>query len=225
MPLQTAVVIGATGLIGGYVVQELLKDETFERVVLLVRKEYPIKHPKLTARIVDFNNPADYKDKLGAGNAIFSCVGTTQNKVDGDKEAYRKIDFDIPVTAAKLGKEAGFSTFLLVSAVGANAKSANFYLHLKGEVDEAVSSFGLDSVHILRPSVLLGKRNEYRFGEKIAQVVMSGISFLLRRSLRKYNPIEASIVAKAMLAAAKSEMPGDHIYEYDRIMALAEEKT
>ena len=221
MPLQTAVVIGATGLIGGHVVEELLADKNFSEVVVLVRKELPLRHPKLTTKIVDFNNLADYKNKLGGGDVIFSCIGTTQKKVDGDKDVYRKIDFDIPVTAAKLARQAGFTVFLLVSAVGANAKSNNFYIRLKGEVDEAVSSCGLNSVHIFRPSQLLGKRNEYRFVERIAQVVMKGVSFILIRSLRKFRPIQGRDVAKAMVAAAKAAQPGDHVYEYDRMIELA----
>lgn len=224
MPLQTAVVIGATGLIGGHVVEELLADEHFDKVVVLVRKEYALQHPRLIVRIVDFNNPADYKNKLGTGNAIFSCIGTTQKKVNGDRDAYKKIDFDIPVTAAKFGKEAGFDTFLLVSAVGANAKSSNFYLRLKGEVDEAVSSFGINAVHIFRPSMLLGKRGEYRFGEKLMQAVMKGIDFMFIRSMRKYKSIQATTVAKAMVAAAKNSQPGDHVYQYDEMMALAREE-
>jgi len=225
MPLQTAVVIGATGLIGSQVVQQLLADDSVKEVVVLVRREYPLTHKKLTVRIVDFTNGADYQQKLGRGDAIFSCIGTTQKKVDGDRDVYRKIDFDIPVTAAKLGKQAGFKTFLLVSAVGANAKSSNFYIRLKGEVDEAVSSCGLNSVHIFRPSQLLGKRtNEHRFMERIAQAVMTGISFMLVGSLRKFKPIQSLTVAKAMVAAAKAAQSGDHVCDYDKMVELAGEK-
>jgi uncharacterized protein YbjT (DUF2867 family) len=220
MPLQTAVVIGATGLTGGHVVRALLEDSAFKEVVVLVRGRFALLHPKLTVRTVDFTDSADYRNKLGKGDVIFSCIGTTQKQVKGDSAAYRKIDYDIPVNAAVFGKQAGFNTFLLVSSIGASPKSANFYLKLKGEVDEAVSSAGLPSVNIFRPSLLLGKRNEKRFGEGIMQSLGKGLSFLLGGKLRKYKPIEASAVATAMVASAKNAVPGNHVYEYDGMMEL-----
>ncbi len=221
MPLQTAVIIGATGLIGSYAVSELLNDDAFGEVIVLVRREFGLKHAKLKARVVDFNDMEDYKNKLGTGTAIFSCIGTTQKKVKGDRAAYRKIDFDITVNAAKLGKDLGFNTFLFVSAIGANAKAGNFYLKLKGEVEDAVAAVGLNSVHIFQPSMLLGNRNEKRFGESVMQGVMKGISFSLAGKLRKYRPVEALTVAKAMVVAAKNNIAGKHVYVYDEIIALA----
>ena len=222
MPLQKAVVIGATGLTGGHVVRQLLGDDAFCDVVVLVRAGFAMTHPKLTIRKVDFNDAADFKSKLGQGSAIFSCIGTTQKKVGGDMAAYRKIDYDIPVNAAVLGKQAGFHTFLLVSAVGANPQSANFYLKLKGDVDEAVSSAGMPSVNIFRPSLLLGKRSEFRLGERMMEPVAKGLSVLLGGKLRKYKPIEAQYVAAAMVAAAKNALPGNHVYEFDGMVDLVE---
>ena len=220
MPLQTAVVIGATGLTGSHVVRQLLDDGAFNEVVVLVRGNFTLVHPKLNVRVVDFNDLTDYKTKLGKGSAIFCCIGTTQKKVKGDMAAYRKIDHDIPVNAAILGKQAGFNTLLLVSAIGANPQASNFYLKLKGEVDEEVSSAGLASVNIFRPSLLLGKRNEKRLGEGIMQSIGKGLSFLLVGGLKKYKPIESNDVAKAMIAAAKNATPGNHVYEYKEMMEL-----
>ena len=108
MDKQTAVIIGATGLIGSLLVDTLLNDENFEKVRVLVRRPYENKHPKLEICVLDFRNLDDYKNKLGTGDAIFCSIGTTQKKVNGDKAAYRKIDYDIAVNAALFGKEAGF---------------------------------------------------------------------------------------------------------------------
>lgn len=221
MPLQTAVVIGATGLTGGHVVQALLHGETFSKVVVLVRGNFNVSHPKLTVKKVDFGDMDNYQKQLGKGDAIFCCIGTTQKKVKGDMAQYRKVDYDIPVNAAVLGKQAGFNTFLLVSAIGANPQAANFYLRLKGEVDEAVSSAGLPSVNIFRPSLLLGNRNEVRLGEGIMQPVAKALSFLLRGRFAKYKPVEAQAVAKAMVVASRQAVPGNHVYEYTNITALA----
>ena len=125
---QTAVVIGATGLIGHLVVEYLLKDPSFKKVRILVREKTGIFHAKLEEKIFNFADGEDFANKFGKGDVIFSCVGTTQKKVQGDKSAYRKVDFDIPVHAAKIGIENGFKKFMLVSSVGADAKAKNFYL-------------------------------------------------------------------------------------------------
>ncbi len=220
MALLKAVVIGATGLTGGHVVRQLLQDGAFGEVAVLVRGSFGMAHPKLTVRKVDFNNTDSIRKMLGHGDVIFSCVGTTQKKVAGDMVAYRRVDYDIPVNAAILGKQAGFRVFVLVSSVGANPQAANFYLKLKGEVDEAVSSASLASVNIFRPSLLLGNRHKNRLGERIMAPIAKGIAFLLAGKMRKYKPIACSQLAKAMVAAAKNALPGSHVYEYGGMMDL-----
>jgi uncharacterized protein YbjT (DUF2867 family) len=144
-------------------------------------------------------------------------VGTTRRKVKGDMEAYRKVDFDIPVKAARFCKMTGCETFVLVSAVGANSKSRNFYLQLKGEVEEAVRSVGLASVHMMRPSILLGDRKEFRPGENIGKGIMRAFSLFMAS---RYKPIHAKKVARAMLAAAKENKAGVFIYEKREIENL-----
>ena len=178
---QTAVVIGATGMIGSCLVKQLLDDEDFSIVRVLVRKPLNEKHPKLEVRIIDFDNPHDFRAHLGTGDCIFCCIGTTMKRVGGDKIAYRKVDYDIAVNAAKFGEDAGFTTYVLVSSVGANAAASNFYLRLKGEVERAIRSIGFKSLHVFQPSMLLGNRAEYRFGETILQgSIQSGIFFISR---------------------------------------------
>ena len=217
---QTAVIIGASGLIGSYLVEEMLKDDRFGIVRVLVRRGLAFNHPKLQQELVDFNDINDYTNKLGKGDIIFCCIGTTQKKVKGDRAAYEKIDHDIPVNAARIGSTQGYKKFLIVSSVGADPSSTNFYLQLKGKTENAVKQFAFDTISIFRPSMLLGKRKERRPAEKIGQVLMQVFSFMLIGSLNKYHPIKARDVAKAMVAESKQTQPGIHIPEYKEIMKL-----
>lgn len=215
MNKQTAVVLGSTGLIGLQVLNQLLTDDAFTKVRVLVRRPLNITHPKLEVSVTDFSNYSDYQTKLGKGDCIFCCIGTTNAKVKGDKVEYRKIDFDIPVNAARFGKEAGFQQFLLVSAVGANSKSSIFYSRLKGEVEEVIATFQFKSFHVFRPSVLLGNRNEERMGESIGKVLFSFFSFLIPS---KYKGIKDVDVAKAMIKAAKEGEEGTRFYYYEDML-------
>jgi uncharacterized protein YbjT (DUF2867 family) len=217
---QTAVVIGATGLIGNMVVEELLNDDAFSIVRTLTRKPLTIIHPKLQQKIVNFNDINDYKEKFEEGDIIFCCIGTTQKKVQGDKEAYKKVDYDIPVNAAQIGISRGYKKYLLVSAIGANENSSNFYLQLKGKTENAIKKFSFRSISIFRPAQLLGKRKEYRPAEKILQPVTKFISLFLFGSLKKYRSIHAKDVAKAMVKESKQNNPGIHYFEYTQMMQL-----
>lgn len=211
---MTAALIGATGLIGNYLLEELLKDDYFDKVRILIRRPMDISHPKLEKHIVDFNDGDSVLIALNDCNVLFCSIGTTQQKVKGDKAAYRKIDYDIAVNAARFAKMNGCETFVLVSSVGANSQSKNFYLHLKGEIEEAVQSAGLNTVHIMRPSVLLGDRKEKRLGETISKKVMSALSFLVPA---KYKAIHGRTVAKAMANLVKENKKGYYIHEYKQI--------
>ena len=199
-----ATVIGATGLIGGYLLELLLKDDYFDSVRALVRRPFEPDHPKLEKKLVDFTDAESFRLALEGSDVVFCCIGTTQKKVKGDKEAYRKIDYDITVNAARFSKLNGCEIFVFVSSVGASSKSKNFYLKLKGEIEDAVKAVGLKQVHIMRPSLLLGKRKESRFGEKIAQWVMPVFSFLIPKI---YRPVKAKKVAEQMIIEAKDQRP------------------
>jgi uncharacterized protein YbjT (DUF2867 family) len=218
---QTAVVIGATGLTGNLVVEELLKDNNFKTVRLLVRRNVNIIHPKLQQEIVNFNDNDDYTKKFGEGDVIFCCIGTTQKKVKGDKILYERIDHDIPVNAARIGIPKGYKKFLIISSIGANENSSNFYLRLKGKTENALKEFPFLSLSIFQPSVLNGKRNENRIGEIIAQTIMDILSFLFIGPLKKYRAIGANNIAKAMVQASKLPGRGVDYYRYDEIMELA----
>lgn len=220
MHRKTAIVLGATGLIGQHLVQELLENEFFSKVRILVRRPMTLKHPKADVQVVNFNDEKDIAARIDIGDVIFCCIGTTRKKVKGNKTAYRKVDYDIPIITARLGVQHGFNQFLMVSAIGANPVAANFYLQLKGCIEEDVTALPFESIHIFRPSILLGKREEFRLGESIGKVIVSAFSFLLIGGWRKYKPIHAAEVATAMVAAANKEVAGVHMYEYDEMIKL-----
>jgi len=220
METMTAAVLGATGLTGENLVQQLLNDPAFSKVRILVRRPVKLSHTKLEVQVVNFDNLAEYRSKLGKGDCIFCCIGTTQKKVNGDKNKYRSIDLDIAVNAAKMGKDAGFTKYLLVSAVGANARAANFYMKLKGEVENEIAAIDFDSFHVFRPGFLMGKRKEFRLVEIIAKGVMPIISGLFFGKSEKYKAIEASAVAKAMTAAARSDEKGMFVYHYQDMLKI-----
>jgi uncharacterized protein YbjT (DUF2867 family) len=220
MHRKTAVVLGATGLIGQHLVQELLQNDFFSRVRILVRRPLTLNHPKADIQVVNFNDEKDIAAKIDIGDVIFCCIGTTRKKVKGNKTEYRKVDYDIPIITARLGVQHGFNQFLMVSAVGANPAAANFYLQLKGCIEEDITALPFESIHIFRPSILLGKREEFRPGESIGKAVVKAISFLLVGAWRKYKPFYAADVAKAMVAAANKELAGVYMYEYDEMKQL-----
>jgi uncharacterized protein YbjT (DUF2867 family) len=221
MPGQTAVVIGSTGMIGELVVKQLIADPAFTRVRLLVRRPILFHESKIEVKLVNFDDQADLDKHIGSGDSIFCCVGTTQSKVKGDKSAYRKVDFDIPYNSARAGLKNGFSKFILVSAVGANPDSGNFYLKLKGETEAALKKLQYPALHIFQPSLLLGERSEFRITEKIAQVLMPVFSLLLGGKLTKYKPVKGIDVARTMINAAKSGKGGTNVYTYADITTLA----
>ena len=215
---MTATLVGATGLIGSHLLQALLKDAYFDTIRILVRRPTDITHPKLEKKIVDFNDSDSLLVALSNSDVLFCAIGTTQKKVKGDKDAYRKIDFDIPVKLARFCNMTGCEKFILVSSAGANSRSMNFYQRLKGETDDSVKEAGPKTIHIMRPSLLLGDRKEFRFGENIGKAVMTTLSFLIPD---KYKAIQASDVAKVMLALAKKNDEGFFIHENTEITHLS----
>jgi uncharacterized protein YbjT (DUF2867 family) len=217
---MTATLVGATGLIGGYLLDELLSDPYFDTVRILIRRPIDITHPKLEKKIIDFNDSDSVLVALSNSDVLFCAIGSTMKKVKGDKDAYRKIDFDIPVNLARFCKMTRCEKFILVSSAGANSKSMNFYQKLKGETDEAVKSSGLKTIHIMRPSLLLGERKEFRLGENIGKAVMTGLSFLIPE---KYKAIQSKDVAKVMLALSKKNNEGYFVHENSEIKKLSDQ--
>ena len=188
-------IIGASGLIGSCIVDELL-ETTDNKITVISRRPLGFGNSRIHELIVDFTNQSDLTEALKGIDAVFIAIGTTQKKMKGDLVAYRKVDYDIPVAVAEACVTNNVPKLLLVSSVGADSSSSNFYLRLKGEVEEAISKMSIPYIGIFQPSLLLGDRKEFRLGEKISQLVMPLFAFAIPS---KYKPIAASSVAKAMI--------------------------
>lgn len=211
--MKTAIVIGATGLVGTELVRILLASPDYASVLVLNRRPLNLTHAKLTERLIDFDAP----DLTGiTGDDFFCAFGTTLRKA-GSKDAQRRIDCDYPTTIATLLKKQGVRRMFLVSSLGADVNARSFYLHTKGTLEENVIGLNFERTVIVRPSVLVGPRAESRRGEETAIRVMGFLSPFLRGPLGKYRPIEASTVARCLLQQTVSNASGLSIIESDRI--------
>ena len=216
---RTALLLGATGLVGGHCLDLLLKDDSYSQVITLARRGLERNDAKLVQHVVEFDNLSDYASLIKAQD-VFCCLGTTI-KAAGSKEAFRKVDFTYPVEIARMASENGTEQFLIVTALGANSKSSVFYNRVKGEVEDAVCQLDFKSVQIFRPSLLLGERDKSRLSEKVAEKFLKAFKFMLVGGLRKYRAIEASDVSQAMVRMAKAKPVGVHVYESDKIKEIA----
>ncbi len=212
---KKAILIGATGLVGSHVLQLLLSDERYESVKVFHRRSTGISHSKLTEHIIDFDDQESWKP-LVTGAHLFSALGTTLKKA-GSKDAQYKIDYTYQYNFAKIASENGVSNYALVSSLGANPDSGSFYPRIKGELDEAVQELPFDNTLILRPSFLDGSRDEFRLGERIGIAVAKILCKV--PGLKKYHPVKAKTVAKAMIEGLKSN-PQKNIYEGEEIARL-----
>jgi len=215
MSRRTALLAGATGLVGGHVLRVLLADEAYQKITVLSRRGLPLTSPKLQQRLIDFDHLADLD--VPKVDDVFCCLGTTIKKA-GSQEAFRKVDYGYVEALARVAARAGAKQFLLVSAIGANSKSRVFYSRVKGETEAAVQAVGFAGTHIFRPSLLLGDRAESRPAERLGIVVGRAVAFAFVGSLRKYRPIAAATVAAAMVRAAKKARPGVHVYTFGEMV-------
>ncbi|HNX66337.1 MAG TPA: oxidoreductase [Bacteroidales bacterium] len=214
---KTALITGASGLVGSELLKQLLADEDYAKVIALVRTPLETRHEKLIQKIVDFETISASMEDIRADHA-FCCLGTTIRKAGSQARQYR-IDHDYVVCFAKACIAAGISKFAVVSSAGAKTKTGNFYLRTKGEMEEELRKVPFEGLYILRPSLLMGKRKEFRLGELIAKGAMKVINPLLAGGLKRYRGIEASRVASGMIKAV--EGPGGvHIFESDKIQVL-----
>lgn len=213
-----AIIAGATGLIGNNLLQQLLDHPGYTKVIALVRKKIPLQHPKLEQLVLDFDRLEDYKNEI-KGDVVFCALGTTKNKTP-DQEQYRKIDYQYPLDIAFIAQQNGVSQYHLVSALGASEKSAIFYSKLKGEVERDLKTIPFNAIHIYRPSLLDGKRKEYRSVEKVMIGLMRILNPLLIWGLKKYRSIKVEKVASAMLKQSIKPLNGIFTYNSDKIELL-----
>lgn len=212
---KTAIVLGATGLTGGLLLHILLKDDRYKKVKLFSRSSVEIDHPKLEEHLIDVLRLKEYRTDF-MGDAVFCCIGTTKAKTP-HRELYKKIDYGIPVDAAQLCIQNGIHTFIVVSVLGADSKSAVFYNRTKGEMEDEVLQLGIHKTHILQPSLIGGVRREKRTGERLAKYAMKVLGLVLLGPLKKYRSIHPSIIAKCMVWLANNDYNKARI-ESDKIM-------
>lgn len=216
---RTALVLGATGLIGEQLVKLLLQSEEYVRVTVLVRSPIPYSHPKLHTVIVDFARLEDFAEEI-VGQDVFCCLGTTIKKAK-TQEAFREVDLRYPVQVGQIAKRNGAEKYLLVSSMGSNKYSRIFYNRVKGEAEEALAAVGFDQYHVFRPSALLGKRKEFRIMEKAGILLFPFLSLFMVGPLRKYKPIRADQVAYAMYRIAVSKQDRPYVlWESDQIKKI-----
>ncbi len=211
-----ALIVGATGLVGRLCLQALLDDDHYSEVIALARKPLLKTHRKLKIIITTFDNLLPIISGIHV-NDVYCCLGTTIKKA-GSQEAFKKIDYSLVVTVAELMRKQGAEQFLVISAMGANKDSKVFYNRVKGEMELALQKLEYPCLHIIRPSLLLGPREEFRLGEKIAVILTPLLKLILLGPLKKYRPVGAQKVAQFMVQAARKELVlGVHVYESNQI--------
>lgn len=215
---RVAVIAGASGLVGGECLRQLVQSSDYDQIVAFVRRPLEVAHPKLRQMIVDFERLPPLPEFAGAD--VFSALGTTMKQV-GSRDAFRKVDFAAAVTFASAAAQAGARQFLLVTSVSADPFSATFYLRVKGELEEELKTLPFLALHIFRPSFLAGDRLGSRPGERVGIAGAKALDFVFVGSLKKFSAVDVPDLAAAMLQAAHRADPGVHIYEYEQIVELA----
>lgn len=214
MQNKKAIIAGATGLVGKFVLSYLLHDKDYSEIIVISRQVFPIKDAKIKNIVCNFEDLEKYSNELIADD-VFCCLGTTIN-VAGSKENFKKIDLYYPIKLANITHKNGATKFLIISAMGANKSSSIFYNQVKGELEETLKGIGFKGLYIFRPSLLLGMRKDFRIGERFAILTSKIWSPILSIFAKQYKPIDAMVVAYAMHIKAK-----DTSYEHQTIQSDA----
>ena len=216
--MKTAIVFGSSGLIGGHLLEQLIKNDNYNKVKIFVRSKPVINEPKIEIIKTDFNNLENHKEDI-KGDDCFFCIGTTKQN-SPDKNEYQKVELDIPKKIAKIAKANLVNSFIFISSIYANPKGSGNYVKFKGLVEEELKKLTFSNLGILRPSFLKGDRKENRVGEKIGILTFSLLSPLLLGPLKKMKPINSKIVAQAMIKIANENLEKT-IFESNEIVELA----
>jgi uncharacterized protein YbjT (DUF2867 family) len=217
----TALVFGASGLTGKFVTEHLIADSAYDTIKIFVRKEINIQHGKVKQIIFKSEDVEQLSTQL-SGDHLFCCIGTTIKKA-GSKEVFYRTDHDLVERIAQIASSNKVKSFIVISSIGARDNSSNFYLNTKGKMEESIKTFSFNNLCIVRPSMLLGLRNERRLLEDGGKILIRVLSPLLIGFAKKYRPIHASTVAKAMIKLAK-DFKGTNTIESDQLEILAIQK-
>ena len=215
--MKTALLFGASGLVGSHLLNQLIKDTNYSKIKLFVRSVTETIDPKVEIIKTDFNNLQNHKEDV-KGDDCFFCIGTTKQN-SSDKDEYRKVELDIPKEIAKIAKLNLVNSFIFVSAIYANPNSSGDYVRFKGLVEEELKRLNFPKLALMRPSFLMGDRKEKRVGEKIGIFVFKLLSPLLLGPIKKMRPIHSETVAKAMIKAANENLE-KNIFESNEIAEL-----
>jgi len=210
-----AILVGASGAIGNSVLKKLLSNDIYSEVLVLVRKDLGIQHPKLKQLILNFDDINKYAAQI-TGDVVFSCLGTTKSQTPDEAE-YKKIDYQYPLDVAWIAQTNGATGYHLISSIGADKNSSAFYTRTKGEVERDLKAVPFESIYIYRPSLLDGERKQKRTLEKISIAVMRLLNPLLFGGLKKYRSIKVDTVANAMIKNSVTAHKGVFVYESDQI--------
>ena len=200
--MKTALIFGSSGLVGNQLFNNIIQNNNYHHIKLFVRSESKNNNSKVEIFQTDFINLEKHKGSI-VGDDCFFCIGTTR-KDTPDKNEYRRIEYNIPINVAQIASSNSVGSFVYVSSIGANSNSSNSYLKNKAQVEEELNKLHFPKLAVIRPSLLLGKREKHRLGESIAQYAMKKLSPFFLGNLKKYKPIQAQYVAKAMVAIAQN---------------------
>ena len=215
--MKTALVFGSSGLVGGHLLDQLTKNNNYNKIKIFVRLELEINDPKVEVIKANFKNLENHKEDI-KGDDCFFCIGTTKQN-SPDKNEYRRVELEIPKQIAQIAKSNLVKSFIFVSALYANPKSSANYVRFKGLVEEELKRLNFPQLALMRPSFLMGDRKEKRVGEKIGIFVFKLLSPLLLGPLRKMRPIHSETVAKAMILAVNEKLEKS-IFESNEIAEL-----
>ena len=200
--MKTALIFGSSGLIGNELLNIINQNNNYNKIKLFVRSVPNSNYPKAEVIQTDFNHLEKHKDSI-VGDDCFFCIGTTR-KDTPDKNEYRRIEYNLPVDTAKIAKSNSVKSFVYVSSLGANPNSSSSYLKNKGQVEEELNKLNFTKLAIIRPSILFGNRKVFRLGERVGIFIMKALSIFFLGSLKKYKPIQAKNVVKAMVAIVQN---------------------
>lgn len=220
---KKAIVFGATGLVGSHLVDLLASDDRYSEILVFVRRRYVHPSPKIKTILADFSIPHSFAGDV-KGDEVFCCLGTTMRQSQQSHTAFRSVDIDLAVKIAETAHHNGIPSFIVISSIGASARSRNFYLRTKGKMELKVKKFAFKTLVIVRPSLLLGKRTEKRMAEKAGQILNHLLGFALFGKWKKYKAIHASTLACAMIDLANTSQ-GNVIAENDLLLTYRNKKN